>query len=155
MFIHHHIFWQTLIHIVNTCNSNFFKWWQNNKERFKFTRITTFSIISTRKQQALKMWKLQPYIINTNCDSLNNQNKALVKGKWNLHIFKIPDRRCRCEYIQQTDDLKATSIILTLWAMFLPISTFLLFLVSELTCGEKCAYFLPIFGNYFYKFCHN
>jgi len=39
---------------------------------------------------------------------------------------------------------KTLSITLTAWAMFVPISAFLLFLVSEVVCGEECVYIWPI-----------
>jgi len=34
---------------------------------------------------------------------------------------------------------KSSGIILTPWAMFVPILAFLLFLVFEVACGEECA----------------
>jgi len=48
---------------------------------------------------------------------------------------------------------KSSSIIFTGWAMFVPISAFLLFLVSELPCGE-CArfYFFGLFLRFFANF---
>jgi len=36
---------------------------------------------------------------------------------------------------------KSSGIILTLWAMFVPISAFLLFLISRVACVEEDAYF--------------
>jgi len=36
---------------------------------------------------------------------------------------------------------KSSGIILTSWAMFTPTSAFLLFLVSEVACGEELARF--------------
>jgi len=46
---------------------------------------------------------------------------------------------------------KSLGIILTTWAIFVPISAFVLFLVSEVACGEECA-ILAIFGL-FLRFC--
>jgi len=53
---------------------------------------------------------------------------------------------------------KSLGIILTLWAMFVLISTFLLYLVSEVACGEECALFCHFCGaflQFFGQFCHN
>jgi len=36
---------------------------------------------------------------------------------------------------------KSSGIILTRWAVFVPVFAFLLFLVSQVVCGEVCALF--------------
>jgi len=56
--------------------------------------------------------------------------------------------------VKAADNLKTpnSGIIVTPWAMFVPISAFLLFLVSQVACGENLtlAYVCCLS-----KFCHN
>jgi len=52
---------------------------------------------------------------------------------------------------------KSSSIILTPRAMIVPISAFLLFLVSEIACGEELARFCNILAHFsvFLQILHN
>jgi len=83
--------------------------------------------------------------------SLSHHASGQENGDWCLFIFLYIFAQQILAKLKNIFKNKILGIIFTPWAMFVPISTFLIFSVSEVACREQIA----CFWQFFCKFYHN